>query len=135
MLTWASSLREELAALYEGRAEPPEVLGKFRRTAVLVPLDARGGLWTAAHEGVWWIHAFSDEAALSRFALNRAAAGEDWEYVTILGARLLDVVIPAVGEPAGAAVDVGSDRPFLLPPLAGVVPEAAAVNAGTEAAR
>ncbi|KNB54164.1 hypothetical protein AC230_01320 [Streptomyces caatingaensis] len=120
--------------MYAGRAEPLEALGQFRRSPVLVPLDARGGLWTAAYEGVWWIHAFSDEAALARFMAGRAD-GRDVEYVTVLGARLLDVVVPAVGEPVGVALDVGGDTPFLLPPVVGVVPDVAAVNAGREADR
>ncbi|MGI5336575.1 SseB family protein [Streptomyces sp. CA-181903] len=94
-------------------------------------------MWTASYEGVGWIHAFSDEAALARFVMARADAcgvavrpGEAVvDYVTTLGARLLDVVIPAVGEPTGVALDVGGDTPFFLPPVAGVVPDVAVVAA------
>ncbi|GAA1332120.1 hypothetical protein GCM10009647_072590 [Streptomyces sanglieri] len=39
------------------------LLGEFRRTAVLVPLDEVGDLWSAAQGGVRWICAFSDEEA------------------------------------------------------------------------
>ncbi|MEV4438374.1 SseB family protein [Streptomyces sp. NPDC049577] len=128
----ASALAREVAALHEGRGRPAAVVGEFRRAAVLVPLDERGGLWTTAHGDVWWIHAFTDEAALARFAVARADGSgtprPDWEYVSVLGARLLDVVVPAIGEPAGVALDVGGDAPFFLPPVAGVVPEAAALN-------
>ncbi|MFI0743452.1 hypothetical protein ACH4PU_36095, partial [Streptomyces sp. NPDC021100] len=133
--TGVLTLREELTALYVGEVEPAEVVGAFRRAAVVVPLDERGGLWTASYGGVGWIHAFCDEAALARFVMARAEAcgvavrpGEAVvDYVTSLGARLLDVVIPAVGEPTGVALDVGGDTPFFLPPVAGVVPDAVAV--------
>ncbi|PNE30645.1 hypothetical protein AF335_27975 [Streptomyces eurocidicus] len=102
------------------------MIGEFRRTAVLVPLDDRGGLWTAGHEGVWWIHAFTDERALARFAGARAGR-RDWEYRTVLGARLLDVVVPGLGEPAGVALDMGGERPMLFPPAPGIVPDGVAV--------
>ncbi|EMF02199.1 hypothetical protein H340_01824 [Streptomyces mobaraensis NBRC 13819 = DSM 40847] len=131
------TLREQLTALYAGEVEPAEVVGAFRRSAVVVPLDERGGLWTATYEDVGWIHAFCDEAALARFVMARADAcgvavrpGEAAvDYVTTFGARLLDVVIPAVGEPTGVALDMGGDTPFFLPPVAGVVPDEAAVPA------
>ncbi len=89
------TLREELTALYLGEVEPAEVVGAFRRAAVVVPLDEHGGLWTASYEGMGWIHAFCDEAALARFVMARADAcgvavrpGEAAvDYVTTLGAR------------------------------------------------
>lgn len=128
------ALQDELAELYAERGRPAALIGEFRRTPVLVPLDGQGGLWTAQYGGVWWIYAFSDEAALARFALTRDGGkdGPDWEFVSVLGARLLDVVVPAVGEPTGVALDVGSDTPFFLPPVVGIVPESAAVDADTE---
>lgn len=68
------------------------VLGEFRRTAVLVPIDPYGGLWTAEQGGVRWICAFSNEERLARFARAQGDADREWEYRTILGARLLDVL-------------------------------------------
>jgi SseB protein N-terminal domain len=125
------SLTDEVDALHEERGRPAALIGELRRTAVLVPLDDRGGLWTAELGGVRWLHAFTDEPALARFATARGETDREWEYRSVLGARILDVVIPAVGAPAGVALNVGSERPMLFPPVAGIVPEAVAVDAGT----
>ncbi|MEU3753407.1 SseB family protein [Streptomyces olivoreticuli] len=125
------SLRDEVAAVHAVRGRPAALVGEFRRTAVLVPMDGQGGLWTAEFGGVQWIHAFTDEIALARFAAARGEAARDWEYRSVLGARLLDVVVPAVGEPTGVALDVGGDRPMMFPPVAGIVPEHAAVDGAT----
>ncbi|MGX6741934.1 SseB family protein [Streptomyces peucetius] len=118
---------DEVAA---GRRRFAQLLGEFRRTAVLVPFDAQGSLWTADFNGVRWICAFSDEEALSRFARARGDAGREWEFRTILGARLLDVMVPMLPGPAGVALDAGSEDGMLFPPVEGVVPEAAVVDLG-----
>ncbi|WP_265864041.1 hypothetical protein [Streptomyces sp. SKN60] len=113
------SLRREFAA----------VLGLFRETAVLVP--RRDGSWlTVDFGGVRWILAFSDEPALARYALARGEAGTAWEYETVPGARLLDAAVPRAGVPCGVALDVadGAEHAVLFPPVAGVVPDAAALD-------
>ncbi|WP_149179843.1 SseB family protein [Streptomyces sp. TRM49041] len=112
------------------RREFMTLLGEFRRTAVLVPLAPDGGIWTAEQGGVRWICAFSHEEALARFAHTRGEASRAWEYRTVLGARLLDVMVPLLGGPAGVALDAGSDDGTLFPPVEGVVPMAAAVDLG-----
>ncbi|MGW6455934.1 SseB family protein [Streptomyces sp. NPDC055078] len=119
-----STARRQFAAL----------LGEFRRTAVLVPFDPYGSLWTADQGGVRWICAFSDEQALARFAYAQEDADREWTYRTILGARLLDVMVPALGRPAGVALDAGSADGTLFPPVAGIVPDAAAVDLATTTA-
>ncbi|MFJ8075382.1 SseB family protein [Streptomyces sp. NPDC096176] len=106
------------------------LLGEFRRTAVLVPFDAQGSLWTADFNGVRWICAFSDEEALARFARAQGDAGREWEFRTVLGARLLDVMVPMLPGPAGVALDAGSVEGMLFPPVVGVVPDAVAVDLG-----
>ncbi|MFC9245535.1 SseB family protein [Streptomyces sp. NPDC057136] len=113
------------------RDEFAVLLGEFRRTAVLVPLDVHGDLWSAEQNGVRWIVAFSDEEALARFAFARGDAGREWTYRTVLGARLLDVMVPLLRGPAGVALDAGSeDGGMLFPPVVGIVPEAVAVDLG-----
>ncbi len=77
-----------------------------------------------------WICAFSDEEALARFALARGESGREWAYRTVLGARLLDVMVPMLPGPGGVALDAGSTDGMLFPPVAGIVPDAVAVDLG-----
>ncbi|KOG28174.1 hypothetical protein ADK34_14005 [Streptomyces viridochromogenes] len=99
------------------------MLGEFRRTAVLVPHDDHGSLWTADFNGVRWICAFSHEEALARFADARGESAREWTYQTILGARLLDVMVPLLPGPGGVALDAGSTDGMVFPPVTGIVPD------------
>ncbi|POX59908.1 hypothetical protein C3492_30290 [Streptomyces sp. Ru62] len=115
-----------------GRQEFAVVLGAFRRTAVLVPLDPDTGSPLAADfGGVRWFYAFSNEGALARFALARGEGGREWPYQRWLGARLLDAAVSAVGVPCGVALDCadGEDG-MVFPPVRGIVPDAVAVDVG-----
>lgn len=112
------------------RREFARLLGEFRRTAALVPFDDHGSLWTADFDGVRWICAFSDEEALARFAVARGDAAREWTYQAILGARLLDVMVPMLPGPGGVALDAGSPGGMLFPPVAGVVPAPVAIDLG-----
>ncbi|MER5730994.1 SseB family protein [Streptomyces sp. NPDC002138] len=95
---------------------------------LLAPL-ADGGLMSGQWGGVRWIYAFTDEAALARFAHARGAADREWDYLAILGARLADAVVPSLEGPTGIAVDVADeDGGMLFPPVAGIVPDAVAVT-------
>lgn len=114
----------------EARREFARLLGEFRRTAVLVPFDGQGSLWTADFGGVRWICAFSDEEALARFARARGDATREWTYRSILGARPLDVMVPMLPGPGGVALDAGSADGMVFPPVAGVVPDEVAVDLG-----
>ncbi|MFE5911365.1 SseB family protein [Streptomyces wedmorensis] len=121
---------ESADVLTVARREFARLLGEFRRTAVLVPFDDGGSLWTADFNGVRWICAFSDEEALARFAVARGDAGREWTYRTILGARLLDVMVPLLPGPGGVALDAGSADGMVFPPVAGIVPDEVAVDLG-----
>ncbi|MFD7323987.1 SseB family protein [Streptomyces sp. NPDC059875] len=112
----------------QARREFARLLGEFRRHTVLVPFDDHGSLWTADFNGVRWICAFSDEEALARFAEARGGATREWTYRTILGARLLDVMVPMLPGPGGVALDAGSPDGMLFPPVAGIVPDEVAVD-------
>ncbi|WJV45808.1 hypothetical protein [Streptomyces flavofungini] len=118
-----------------GRREFAVLLGEFRRTPVLLPLGEHDAYpLTADFNGVRWIHAFSDEAALARFAVLRGESDRPWDYRRLLGARLLDGIVPALGVPCGVALDVGSEgHEALFPPVTGIVPDAVAVDHDTNA--
>ncbi|MFF8195243.1 hypothetical protein ACF05L_31275 [Streptomyces bobili] len=112
-----------------------ELLEEFRGTPVLVPLgegpgpDGERGLLSADWNGVRFILAFSDGRALARYARARGEFHREWVYQTILGARLLDVAVPAAGVPCGVALDC-ADGPdgVVFPPVLGVVPDGVAVD-------
>ncbi|MER6614729.1 hypothetical protein [Streptomyces xantholiticus] len=126
-------LEERIAELRAGTGDPRAMVGELRRAVVLVPLEG-GGLWTAESGGVRWILGFSDEEALARFARARDAGdgrdtGRSWEFAALLGARLLDEIVPAIGVPAGLAMNVADrDGAMLFPPVMGIVPDAVAVD-------
>ncbi|MGW6505974.1 hypothetical protein ACWGCP_00135 [Streptomyces niveus] len=126
-----TELADRIAEQRAGVGDPRGLVGELRRALVLVPLDG-GGLWTASFGGVRWVCAFTDEGALARFAEARGGAGgRAWEFAVVRGARLLDEIVPAMGRPAGVAVNVADpEGSMLFPPVVGIVPDAVAVDAG-----
>ena len=118
-------LAARLAESHEGRLDGAALVGEFRRALVLVPLSGEA-VWSADFGGVRWVYAFTGEGSLGRFLAARGVGpGTEVPYMRVYGARLLDVAVPAVGVPAGIAVDVAGPWPGLLPPVAGIVPPAA----------
>ncbi|MCF3145141.1 SseB family protein [Streptomyces platensis] len=125
------SLADEVAAVHAGRPDPAALVGEFRRTHVLIP-TINDTLMSAELDGIRWLYAFTDAEALSRFALSRGSEpGTEWRYVTASGARVLDVLIPACEGPTGVALDAGSEQGALFPPVAGIVPDSAAIDIAT----
>jgi hypothetical protein len=104
-------------------------VGEFRRSQVLVPV-VDGSLLSAEAGGIRWLFAFTDLAALERFAEARGEAVP--KRIPVYGARLLDQVIPRVDGPAGIAVDAGSPAGLVLPPVTGIVPDAVAVDVASK---
>lgn len=128
--TLSLRLRTRLTDLAEtGQGDLRAVVGEFRRSEVLVPV-VDGSLLSVEAGGIRWLFAFTDEAALERFAQARGEAVP--EGMPVYGARLLDQVVPRVAEaggPVGIAVDAGSSAGMVLPPVAGIVPDAVALDA------
>lgn len=134
--------RERDAALPTGESpedrhlrEFGELLAAFRGTAVLVPLgegadsETRQGWLTADHNGIRFVLAFTDEAALARYAELRGRSHEEWTYETVLGEKLLDVAVPAAGMPCGVALNCADGpRGMVFPPVRGIVPDEAAID-------
>lgn len=122
------SLIDEVAAIHAGQPEPAALVGEFRRTHVLIP-TVNDALLSTELDGIRWLYAFTDEEALARFALGRGAEpGDEWQYLTVSGARVLDVLIPAIEGPTGVALDAGSEQGALFPPVAGIVPDRVAID-------
>ena len=124
----ARGLAERLAESHEGRLNGAALVDQFRQALVLVLLNGEA-VWSADAGGVRWLYAFTGEESLRRFLAARGiGAGTDVPYIMrVFGSRLLDVAVPAVGVPAGIAVDVAGPWPGLLPPVAGIVPSVAVV--------
>src|SRR5690606_41244992 len=65
---------------------------------------------------------FTDETALARFAEQRGMTERPLDYAALLGARIVDEIVPGLGEPAGLAVDIATeDGSMFFPPVTGIV--------------
>ncbi|MBO1336641.1 SseB family protein [Streptomyces sp. VRA16 Mangrove soil] len=123
-------LAERITERREGVGDPRALIGEMRRSVLLVPMSG-GGLWSSHAGGVRWVCAFTDEEALARFAEQRTGGDRPMEYAALLGARIVDEIVPSLGEPAGLAVDIATeDGSMFFPPVVGIVPDGAAVDAG-----
>ncbi|WP_329097644.1 hypothetical protein [Streptomyces sp. NBC_01439] len=100
-------LTAEISAYRAGLGDPRRLVGEFRRAALLVPradagadAKAAGGVMSAVSGGIRWLYVFTDEEALFRFAQARGEGDRERPYLTMLGARLLDAVVPMSNRPA-----------------------------------
>ncbi|MEW1868921.1 SseB family protein [Streptomyces caelestis] len=127
-----TALAERIAERRAGVGDPRALVGEMRRSVLLVPAVG-GGLWSARSGGVRWVCAFTDEVALARFALLHGPGDRPMDYAALLGARIVDEIVPGLDEPAGLAVDIATeDGAMFFPPVTGVVPDTAAVDAEVE---
>ncbi|MFI8946944.1 hypothetical protein ACIGO6_10545 [Streptomyces sp. NPDC053750] len=125
-----TALTQRIAERRAGVGDPRALVGEMRRSILLVP-TSDGGLWSARSGGVRWICGFTDETALAQFCLHHAPGGQSLEYAALLGARIVDEIVPSLGEPAGLAVDIATeDGSMFFPPVVGIVPDRTAVDAG-----
>ncbi|AGJ58002.1 MULTISPECIES: hypothetical protein [Streptomyces] len=127
-----TALAERIGEQRTGGGDPRALVGELRRSILLVPVDG-GGLWSAWSGGVRWVCGFTDEAALARFALLHGSGDQPMEYAALLGARIVDEVVPSLDGPTGLAVDIATeDGSMFFPPVAGIVPEAVALDVDSE---
>ncbi|MGV9417628.1 hypothetical protein ACWDO6_08815 [Streptomyces sp. NPDC003674] len=125
-----TALAERIAERRRADGDPRALVGEMRRSVLLVPV-AGGGLWSVRAGGVRWVCGVTDETALARFARHHAPGGQPVDHAALLGARIVDEIVPALGEPAGLAVDIATeDGAMFFPPVAGIVPDAVAVDTG-----
>ncbi|MCX4750429.1 SseB family protein [Kitasatospora sp. NBC_01287] len=112
----ALDLARGIEAVYGGRGDSRGLTGLLRSATVLCPLVDDEPL-VAESGSIRWIYAFTDEAALARFAVARGAGDRPWDFARVEGHRLLDVAVPALGGPGGVAVNVGSPAPMPFPAM------------------
>ncbi|GAA3097885.1 hypothetical protein GCM10020254_49080 [Streptomyces goshikiensis] len=123
-------LTGEISAIRSGQGDSARLVGEFRRAVLLVPIavaadgsadfdGSHGGLMSAVQGGIRWLYAFTDEGSLARFAEARGAVGREWTYLSILGARLVDAVIPMADGPAGGGRERGRSGRFDVLPAGG----------------
>ncbi|MFJ3188360.1 SseB family protein [Streptomyces halstedii] len=123
-------LAQRISEQRAGVGNAQALVGEMRRTVLLVP-SVGPGLWSARSGGVRWICAFTDDAALARFAVHHGLGDRLMDYVALLGARIVDEIVPALDEPGGLAVDIANeDGAMFFPPVTGIVPDSVAVDAG-----
>ncbi|WP_416971791.1 hypothetical protein [Streptomyces sp. 4F14] len=125
-----TALAEQIAERRRGVGDPRALVGEMRRSVLLVPTTG-GGLWSARSGGVRWICGFTDESALARFALHHGPGDQPMDYAALLGARIVDEIVPSLDEPAGLAVDIATeDGSMFFPPVTGIVPDGSALDSG-----
>ncbi|GAA2792263.1 hypothetical protein GCM10010505_19730 [Kitasatospora aburaviensis] len=123
-----AGLVHQVRMLRAGVGDPALMVAQFRLSAVLVPRWGEEAVWTADHEGLRWIYAFTSEEELAAFARLKELPVDGLPYLTVLGSRLLDVAVPALGMPGGVALDVAGAEPMFFPPMRGIVPDEVALD-------
>ncbi|MEV6976326.1 hypothetical protein [Kitasatospora sp. NPDC093806] len=126
-----AGLVHQVRMMRAGAGDPALLLAQFRLSAVLVPRWGDEAVWTADYEGLRWIHAFTSEEELAAFARLKDLPVDGLPYLTVLGSRLLDVAVPALGVPGGVALDAAGAEPMLFPPMRGIVPDEVALDGPT----
>lgn len=110
-----SVLRTEISMVRNGVGDPEALMDGLRRSVLFVPTTLDGAGLVADLEGLRWLYAFTSPAEMAAYFSAREEIGEPVDFVTVLGERLVDVVIPAMGTPAGIAVDVAGQEPIMFP--------------------
>ncbi|MGJ7907641.1 hypothetical protein ACOQFL_14320 [Actinopolyspora sp. H202] len=123
---------ELLAAVDAARAGNVDLEGLMRafRRAVLavevIPAAAGHTLRQVWYEGLCWLPVFSDLRQLAGF-FHEAGWTEEVDYGLLSGAELIDECLPQLPHGTAIMLDAVGERPFSLPPVAGMVPESLAV--------
>ncbi|GAA2832198.1 hypothetical protein GCM10010441_66010 [Kitasatospora paracochleata] len=125
-----AGLVHQLRMMHANAGDPDLLMAEFRAALLYVPQDAHGRVWSGDRGGIRWIHAFTSEAQLAAFAEKSGHREPELAYLTVRGSRLLDVAVPAVGQPAGVALDAAGTAGMLFPPMRGIVPDTAALDGG-----
>lgn len=109
-------LLEEIEATYAGYGSPSSLLDAAREALLWIPVDDEKQPLCADAGGLPWLYAFTAEAELAAFGIERGEGDREWSFVTMRGSRLFDDVIPACAGPMGVAVNVAGVQPMMFPP-------------------
>ncbi len=86
---------EQTAGLKAQQREFRVWLGEYRRRRVLVPYGENAAALTVEMHGARWLLAFTDGAAMARYARARGETDRAWPYRLVWGAAVLDAGVPA----------------------------------------
>ncbi|GAA4880979.1 hypothetical protein [Kitasatospora terrestris] len=125
-----AGLLHQLRMMHAQVGDPSLLVAELRAALLYLPHDGRGQVWSGDQGGIRWIYAFSGEEEMAAFAEQRGFQEAELPYLTVRGSRLLEVGTAAAGVPAGVALDAAGRTPMLFPPVRGIVPDEAAVDAG-----
>jgi hypothetical protein len=125
-------LAAQIAAVHAGQGDPDRLIARFRDALLLVPLGPRTTILVSDQGGIRWLPAFTSESELARYSVVRDEGDQECRYITVRGARILDEFLAAIGGACGVAIDIAGDRPMMLPPVLGIVPDAIAMDRDAE---
>lgn len=108
-------LLTEIRLLRGGVGDPTSLRRALRESVLYLPRVGEDSLLVGEQVGIEWLEAFTSLTELSRFFDARGEADAEVGYLTVRGDRLLDEVLPAMGEAAGLAIDVAGQEPMLVP--------------------
>ncbi len=111
----------ERSAFFGGFGDPAALLAGLRTTALVVPLDVDGSIFTQVWGYLPWLVAFT---SVDRCAVFAEAAGRDTAAVEICqvrGAAVLDGLDRAPG-PTGLVVDAANPEAMVFPPVKAITP-------------
>lgn len=119
----------EAALFYRGEGDGQRLVEAFRVSRVVLQvLEDPLRIVTLPARGLSWVPVFTDPEGLARFLRARGEGDREARFVTVSGAHVLDVYLPALPGPMGVVVDPLSRSPVVLPPVSGIVPEEIAVD-------
>lgn len=111
----------ERSAFFAGFGDPSALVTALRDSALVIPLDIDGLVFTQVWGGLPWLTAFTD---VDRCVVFAEAAGRDTSAVEICrvrGAAVLDRLDRAP-EPTGLVVDAASPDVMVFPPVRAITP-------------
>lgn len=125
-----SVLRGEIAMVRHGVGDAESLMSSLRHSVLYVPRVSETALMSGDRGGVRWLYGFTTSEEMAAFFIARGEGDAELAYLTVLGERLLDIALPAMGVPGGVAVDVAGEHPMMFPGVFGVVAEDRAFDAG-----